>query len=517
MPTAEEAHVPAWKRLGLKLQSAQEQAESGPVVFYSAPAKTKKRKSEIHDDDAGVDATSSKPPKKSKKSKERNGHIAVLKRSPQPTAIPSTTPRKPSLTRKLVSFTPETKVEDGDSTKDLYNIWLASQKASDPSFDASSFNQDALNDITPPTVKPATAPSITTTTSHNFTPTSSSTPALPSNIKPTKKKKKKKRNKSKSTTLPSSSSTAKTTTSSLTTNPSSHSPPATTTTHPALTYLLTHHTSPATWKFSKSRSSYLLRHLFCPNHIPDSYTPALSSYLSGLQGRNAKQKLVEEALQIRKEDEEWLAQDGVFEGDDDGWKGIGGTGGEDMDDPKKRREVFLRAVKEHEALLKESVEAKEEAERDRIWREKLVRRRRAEMVLGIFDEGVGGPVRSVAGGKDEQREVGNSNGGIAVAQKRPLPNGGVKLKPKRKRKRRTTGVPDDESSSSSSSSSSSEGSSDTDDGPDAKRTKAGVLNGVNGHAVDLTSESSSSGEEGTNEDDTSSSGGSSDSDSSNDG
>ncbi len=222
---------------------------------------------------------------------------------------------------------------------------------------------------------------------------------------------------------------------------------------------------------------------------------------------------MEEALQIRKEDEEWLVQDAVSEGDD-GWKGIGDTGAEDMDDPKKRREVFLQAVKEHEALLKERVEAKEEAERDRVWREKLVRRRRAEMVLGIFEDEVGGPVSSVVGGKDEQREVGNGNGVMAVVQKRPLPNGGVKpkAKPKRKRKRRTTGVPDDESSSSSSSSSSSE---DADDEPDAKRAKAGgAVNGVNGHAVDLTSESSSGGEEGTNEDDTSSSDGSSESESS---
>lgn len=220
---------------------------------------------------------------------------------------------------------------------------------------------------------------------------------------------------------------------------------------------------------------------------------------------------MEQAVQIQKEDEEWLNKDDAFE---EGWTGIR-SGGKNMDDPRKRREVFLRAVAEYETLLREREEWKEEAEKDRVWRERIERRRRAEMVLGIFGDEVA--VREQLEQKPTTMNGTNGANGVTAGQKQPpLPNGGGKPKPKRKRKRRTTGVADDESTSSSSSSSSSESSSSSDDDDDrgAKRMKGGTgAARVNGHAVDLSAESTSGGE--TNENDTSSSG-SSESDSSSD-
>ncbi|KAI4139691.1 MAG: hypothetical protein L6R39_006162, partial [Caloplaca ligustica] len=140
MPAAIEGHIPAWKRLGLKLKYAPEAVETTSAA---------QRQGEPSSANNGLDLdhTNSKSSKKARKSLD--GPQSASANTPTPPAI--ATPSKQSLTRKSVSFTPETKTEDGDSTKDLYNTWVASQKTSDPSFDPSSFKQGALQSITPPT------------------------------------------------------------------------------------------------------------------------------------------------------------------------------------------------------------------------------------------------------------------------------------------------------------------------------------------------------------------------------
>lgn len=261
-----------------------------------------------------------------------------------------------------------------------------------------------------------------------------------------------------------------------------------------------------------------------------SYDDPLKSYLRGLQSSGARQRLVDQALKIRREDEEWLSKPSPVERESkeerektgeqtkEGWRGIhhsslieDGEGSDIMDDPAKRKELFLRAVEEHKSLLHAREDAREEAEKDAIWRAKVERRRRAEMVLGIFEDLVQKP----EGGLGERDRVltngvqvnGSSNRNGVMWQKKPLPNGGEKVKGKRKRKRRTTGVRDDESSSSSSSSSS-ESEDNSDNGASRKRIEInGTIATTNGHskenAVDLTEETSS---EGTSDSATSSSG-----------
>lgn len=107
------SRTPAWKRLGLKLKSGQET----PIVeaHRDIEPSTRKRKAE-------TDSTPSA--KKAKKTKE-----------PAAATVPST----PTLSRKKsVTFTPETKVEDGDSIKQLFSSWVAEQKAQDPALDRKS-------------------------------------------------------------------------------------------------------------------------------------------------------------------------------------------------------------------------------------------------------------------------------------------------------------------------------------------------------------------------------------------
>ncbi|KAI4231614.1 MAG: hypothetical protein LQ349_005500 [Xanthoria aureola] len=468
MPVAVEPHVPAWKKLGLKLKNASEPAATTPV---HGPLSQKKRK--LPDgDQQNLHGAESKPTKRVKKSTNTENHAAGSGTTAQVDRDPSsTTSKKPTL-RKSVSFAAGAKTEDGESAKDLYNSWLDSQKATDPSFDPSSYNQDALKAITPTTVAVAERDptNLTTNSSSSKDP---QPPLTPKN----KKKKKKKRNKSKSTTLPKSTAN---TNGSITTPAKTLQP----TTHPALTYLSTHQTSPKDWKFSKSRSSYLLRHLFSLPHIPASYTPALESYLSGLESRTAIQAIRQRALDIIKEDDEWLDESSNFKGwdvlpDDQSAeneeakeevereeKDDGREEAIKMDDPIKRKEIFLQALKRHRQILRARHDTKEEGEKDRVWQWKVARRKRVEGVLKVLNEHVYGnaeglqidknPPATIQAQPPSTRATANgitatSNGTRSQRQQQQRPP----QKGKRKRKRRTTGVPDDDDSSSSSSSSSS--------------------------------------------------------------
>ena len=108
-PSSAPMRIPAWKRLGLKLKSAQEApAESAQQDAHDTPKR--KRLDEAED---------TLYPKKQKSHK-----------SPQ--HLPVADQVTPNLVRKKsVTFTPETKVEDGDTIKQLYNAWAAEQNIQD--------------------------------------------------------------------------------------------------------------------------------------------------------------------------------------------------------------------------------------------------------------------------------------------------------------------------------------------------------------------------------------------------
>lgn len=419
---------------------------------------------------------------KSKKSKSKpkpeidavapHGTVDITSHQANASSLPNHV--TPIVTRKAVSFTPDTKIQDGDSVKALYKTWIKNQIANDASFDPSTISP-ALRSIIPTTITTADSPSPL-----NSTLTSASIP-----------KKLKKRDKTKKIK------------SSKTSPPSEPSPLG-----PALTYLTTYHTS-TNWKFSKPHQNHLLRHLFSLNHIPSTYDQSLLSYLRGLKGINARSRIRRQALAIRKDDHEWLekgysAQD---QGDDTMDKETAAQCN------KRRRADYGSAVEHIKATLRAKEERREEREWELLgereeWELRIRKRKRAEIVLWALGEdeevvensialpnstifGNGAVTRAVRVGEKmaaaaaakaprlmggvesissmgiakgsqgkklvfgEDDGVGQENGvnGVKVSAHGRGASSGTPVKRKRKRKRRTTGVPDDESSSESSSSS----------------------------------------------------------------
>ena len=505
MSAAVEAHVPAWKKLGLKLKNA---SDPGPATPVLALVPRNKRKFQTIGDE-NVSKSESKPTKRARRTKSPDSS-SIKSRPTQDVANPASITPKKSTSRKSVSFAAGAKIEDGESAKDLYNTWFDTQKSSDPSFDPSAYNQDALKAITPTSIDFADQDQTTLTIN------TSSKDLQPNPTSKGKNKKKKKRNKSKSTTIPKAPPSSSQSTTARTTKASESDQPDTT--HPALTYLKNHQSSPSTWKFSKSRSSYLLRHLFSLTHIPPSYTPALESYLSGLESQAAIQAIRQRALNIIKEDGEWLNDSSNFEGwnlhlessneIEEGQKGGKGEEVYRMDDPIKRKEIYLQALKRHEGTVRAREDNKEEAKNDEAWHKKVARRKRVEGVLHVLNNLVYGNPNGPYLNKSsiiqapKGRDTVNGNGVTLGTtgnrtQQQPQPP----QKAKRKRKRRTTGVPDDDSDSSSSSSSESE---PHDDGERmAKRArriqvldkKIKVLKGEESNESDIDDSSSSGSEE----------------------
>lgn len=465
MPSTVSTHVPAWKKLGLTLKNAKDESAIVNVSVGQTLPENNKRKLPFKDD---AEQTTILPPfanpaKKSKKSSSKlskstvtvTQDTTIVASAPQETSVSHLAPRKTPLSRtKSVSFAPQTKTEDADSTKDLYNSWLTTQLASDPSFDPSKTGSPALKSITPASVSD---------------PTATATPI-------SNKESKKKRKKSKSTLL---SQTSKA--------PSNSARAQSPTLNKAtLEYLQAHHANRAEWKFSKIRQTHLLRSLFPPSQKPSlilsSHFPALHAYLSGLQGQSARSRLRAQALAIRDKDEKWLNDDM-----------------EAVESRERRKEEYMKEVERVKDLLKGVEDEREDREKveSKEWWEKVQRRRMAEAVLwsvGELDEPAEAEARKEQRGKG-QETTGNQARTIGgrTGEKRPVGKNG---KQKRKRKRRTTGVPDDDSSSSSPSSSSSSSSSD-DDNSDQEETSKGKATDKDSD-TSSSEESSSSGSESEN-------------------
>ncbi|KAL2831078.1 hypothetical protein BDW59DRAFT_140347 [Aspergillus cavernicola] len=73
---------------------------------------------------------------------------------------------------------------------------------------------------------------------------------------------------------------------------------------PVLAYLDLYHNNRSAWKFQKIRETQLFKHILSLEHIPDRYDAALLSYLQGLKGEAAKQRLREMAQGVLKNDVE---------------------------------------------------------------------------------------------------------------------------------------------------------------------------------------------------------------------
>lgn len=274
-------HVPAWKKLGLKLKHAPEtngslgadhdgganekkrkrSSDKDGVVPPAEPVKNQKRKK------TKTEALKSRPDSSNPDASQPSARSSI---STSPPDQEEHTPPRSKAPRKSVSFTPDTKTTDGDSVKQFYRTWLYSHLAKDPSFRPATANP-ALRLIAPTTISPSRS-SIPTTSAHQTT-TTTNKKAQKKPRAPTDKNHKRQESSSSSSSAHQSS----------------------------LTYLQTYHTSRSQWKFSKSRQIHLLHNLFCDSFIPFSFQPALQAYLSGLQGEGAKSRLRSAAQKIRAE------------------------------------------------------------------------------------------------------------------------------------------------------------------------------------------------------------------------
>ncbi|MCJ1244574.1 hypothetical protein MMC30_001772 [Trapelia coarctata] len=480
-------HIPAWKKIGLKLKFANATPDL-PLSHDDANGSqnglsAKKRKVSLSaevDDSATAIVPQAKKPKKRLKTTQ-SSQTASFTGSPHGSTLTSTlasvelassealledrtrvSTSSPTLkTRKSVSFTPETKTLDGDSTKQLYTAWLAHQG---DNFDPTTAAQ-ALRHVSPPKISPSALPGTATS------------PKAAEVKKPKLSKKERSKSSADASTLT----------------------PITAT----LQYLQSYHTSRPTWKFNKSKQNQVLKYAFDTVKIPPSYDPALNAYMTGLdKTSNARKRLREEALAVRAADKEIEAEtsDDVDmesttdpEGSSsDSDEDSSDDAGEDAEtDPEaaaaakvaanktkaarrmsepERKKNYRQALRKYKIQLKEKLLLKEERDKlyDPVWKDRLLKRLRAELILWTLDEDDYGPkgmYRKMPAGTtvDSLFKVGTVelvDRATRLATRvdgRVEPRKMVKVEGKRKRKRkRRTGVPDDDSSSEESSSSDSE-------------------------------------------------------------
>lgn len=247
-------HVPAWKRLGLKLKFAKDTpAElSTPSAVQGTSEQTTARKRPREAENAFVSSKKQKSDAQNENENEKSddvtGHEISLDAASTPGAVIS---RKRS---KSVTFTSDTKIDDGFSATTLYQDWLA--------------NENELLSIAPTQVQEA--------------------PHVPeeSVSRPPAQEKRPKKEKAKSKTDKAAKAARAEKQSDSQQTPD------------FVQYLVQFHTDKSTWKFHKKKQNELIKHCFDLSRIPSTESPALVAYIRGLQGVGVQQRLLESAEKI---------------------------------------------------------------------------------------------------------------------------------------------------------------------------------------------------------------------------
>jgi hypothetical protein len=422
---AKPARIPAWKRLGLKLKSASDTTN----VEVEEVDTVKRRREE-----------GSQHILSNKKAKKAN-----LPASPA-------NPITPTLVRKKsVAFTPETKVDDGDSIKQLFNSWVTAQKSQDPSFELRKSNS-AFNISEAPQIE------------EEFDTT------LPEKERRVKRVKVSKEDKANST-QDSTPKKQKSLKSLKTVKPMKPS------TRPFLSYLRQYHEDRANWKFNKNHQNYIIKHIFDLDIIPSDHIHYTYYYVRSLQG-GVRARLRDTAIKVKVEDQEAAA--GGFP--------------DSMDQREKKQQEYDLACKEYVAFMTElnasSHMGYEEGIlaglSDSAMKGRIAKRTRAEQILTELGQDGGG-----GNGLAEPEEVNADD----ESQKRLRMNNGYSQKVARKRKQRTMVEDADTSSSGESSDSDS-----SEDAPDPGPQKV-HYNGDDTSSSSSSSSSSSDSEEEEEDDD----------------
>ena len=422
-PEPMQEHVPAWKKLGLKLKFAKEEPENTQPRANSA-INRKKRKVPAEDEAIVASPPVERSAKKIKKLKSKaeetgeavNGNgtsyddeneenlrdkinkaessikrsAEAVNRNPNSSGEPTNVERSSRKAKKskvktnasTVSISSKLTGSDGPETSPPpASKTTPTSKGKSVSFtpDTKTTDGDSVKGLyktwiakqiatdpsfNPSTVSPALRSIIPSTVAPRDSPspiTTTSTSKSESTTKDNKTPTKRKK-----TRLPKTSSGS---------GPSRF--------NPVLTYLTTHHTSPQTWKFSKPHQNQILKHLFSLKHIPRSYDPALLPYIRGLKGTSARSRIRKEALAVREEDKKWLASEAA--------------GTEKMENETaaqcnvRRRRDYEAAVARIKQALEDQEDKREALESELLgeneeWEERCQKRRRAELVLWSVGE-----------------------------------------------------------------------------------------------------------------------------------
>jgi hypothetical protein len=435
-------NIPAWKRLGLKLKSAQQESVpyAAPVVVapVATEPKKEKRKREIKDQKAPLG-------KRVKLSKSAQVHEPTTDTTPSQSPITSGHQR-----RKSVTFTPETKTEDGDSIKQLYNGWIAKHPTQGPKFH--ELRSRSASKIPHPA---QAAEQI-----------DSAIDEVLQEVEAAQKPKKQKRPKK-----------AKSPKSQKVVKPTKQL-------DPALSYLKLFHESKDTWKFNKIHQINLLKNAFDVEKIPSEYIEIFYTYVAGLKG-SARTQLRDAAIAIKVKAQEESAMESA--GDTDSI-----TPGRELEGQFENDVAIVAPDSASEIGYEERVL---QPLSDLTIKQRMAKRMRAERILDELAQEAQEPGEEVNGSSESVKD----EEGDRESQKRLKMSDGSTQRLRRKRKQRTNAVEDSSSSDSTDSDSSSED--DDDEGipePTEEESSSSSSSSSSTSEGDEDSESSES-ESGSNE------------------
>jgi hypothetical protein len=349
--SSQEERIPAWKRLGLKLKNVKDIKEAISSTNGVLPNKLKQSSPDTHSGPR-VDGSLAEPlAKRRRVESHANGHTQTNGSLAGTSGI---LPKdQAARLKKKVSFTAETKLEDGG--KELITDWEQDDYAYYEQKAAENDAKEAHRDF----------------------------------VSAQKKSEESKISSKKPSSTPRKSKDA-------------------------LDYLNLYYGSRCSWKFSKNREVWILRHILSTNDIPTSFNIALASYVHGLGSRQARSRLLNQC-------QEALEKEGPKES-----SGVGPDSDSDhMEDPKRRKAYhdyavgrFKRSLEDH--LNDEQRQVDEDDSRYQRW---LSRRRRAELLLWAVTPSASGTEGSSVSNHEVKSEPHSSTSADIVSKNGVFPGG----------------------------------------------------------------------------------------------
>jgi hypothetical protein len=351
--------IPAWKKLGLQLKT--KTAESNKRSFDQSFSEQAENK-EINDSNVSIPAV--------------NGDVPF---------------ERPAKNRKSVSFSEDTKKEDGNEMGGLVSTYVAENTGGDEGF--------------------------TSIEASRFSVVKTHQANLENSNKPTSHLK--------------SGRTAKKN-SNKPTRPENKRPQI-------VDYLMKFHTDRSNWKFNKHTQTLLLKHIFDLDQLPATIDEALQSYIKGLRGAGPQQLLVRTANSVLEETKDMDM--GEFENKD----AMEPTQSERLQIDQDRHNALKRHLFNEKLRFREAEDI-EEAETEE-FQIKLIKRRRAQYILRQL--GNNSQVQSLEGvGPEDSHSIPKnrllSPFNLALSARRPEELEATSKHRKLRHKVNTTGLPDDD-------------------------------------------------------------------------